>query len=211
MNATEIDKLIENWTQEERGKIHGALAKLTVGTFKIDDATNTWCMPMAATVGANMECCVSHRIYQQMKPAKLIILEPEVEIVETEVIVDHVAGKIEKTWWRTRDIEPPITRERRIEHRRIVTVGRGIWTVRGMFIGATCALPTEKDIGGDLFGPDGALAIGIAVQPGLDVSLMVKNTAAQELPFRAVLIGRVPMKTLGDSSAIFERAENPGS
>jgi hypothetical protein len=191
MTTTEIDKLIETWTQEERGLIHGALTSLRIGAVKLDAATNTWCMPMTRSIPAKATLAVEARGYIAMKPAKLIILEPQFEQVEIEVIVDHVIGKTEKTWWgwRTREIEPSITRERRIEHKRFVTVPRATWRVRGMFVGAESQLPTEKDIAGDLFGPEGTLALPSAIISGLDVTLLVENTTNQEMPFYAVVLG----------------------
>lgn len=179
MTPTEISALIENWTQEERGSISGALMSLRVGAVKLDDTTNTWCMPMAQNIPAKSTQAVSARGYVGMKPSKLVILEPAMEIIEREEIVTE--AKMQRAWWGTRCLEPLTSRT--IEHKRVVHVPRAIWRVRSMFIGAQAQLPTEKDIAGDLFGPEGTLTLPDAIIPGLDVTICIENTTSQAMPF----------------------------
>lgn len=191
MTVDEVNKLIEGWTQAERQDICGALTKLSVGTIKIDDVTNTWMQMLKAdSIPAKCSQAVQSRVYIPMKPAKLVILQPQFEQVEYEDIIERREAKIEKTWWRTRVVTAEVRIDHRIEHKRVVTVPRAIWRIRAAFVGAAPQFPIETDISGDMFGPDGTLAFGSMLQPGLDVTLQVENTTSQAMPFYAVLLGR---------------------
>jgi hypothetical protein len=185
--AFDVEKLISSWTQEERAKMYVALASFTVGNFKLAGTENTWCLPLKSTepIAAKCMTTVVARNYKSMKPTKLLILEPTYESIDTVVL--HKLAKTEKNWFRTRIVEPATSET--YTTKRLVEIPRSTWRVRGMFIGADSMLPTERDISGDLFGPNGTLTFKNELHGGLDVSLAIENVTSEPLPFHAVLLG----------------------
>ena len=209
MEPTVINQLIEGWTQEARTEIYSALTKLQVGTIKLDNLTNTWCVPLKAeAVPAKSVASVCSRVYTRLRSAKLIILEPQFEQIEREIISEMTAAKIERTWWRTRIVEPGVVRTRTIEHRQVVKVPRAIWRIRGMFVGCDGQFPMETDVSGDLFSPEGTMSFHSVCEPGLDITVQIENLTTQAMPFYAVVVGdgNVGYSDKGAKRPLTERA-----
>lgn len=192
----DVNGLIEKWTQEERAAIYGALEKINLGScVKLDDSPNhVYCLRFKGDIPAKSCGAVSNRAFMALKPGKLVILETTFEQITHEVTI--TSAKIEKKWWRTRIIEPQRTTT--TEHKKLVTVPRSTWRIRGAFMGANVQFPTQQDISGDLFGPDGQFRFLHGCPAGIDITLQVENLTSQAMPFYAVLLAEEQLQPEND-------------
>lgn len=185
--AANIDSLIKDWTEKERAEILSALLKASVGYVRVTG--NTWAMIFSGNAAAKGLSSFVTRVQLKMRRNKLVILEPSFERIEHENIIETICAKISKTWWKTTIIEPQRTIYKKIEHKSMIIIPRSFWRVRRAFIGADCVFPFDSNFSGDVFGPQTQIDFPDLLDCGLDVTLQIENTTAQEMPFCAVILG----------------------
>ncbi len=193
-NKLDVNKLIDGLTHEKRLEFLAAFINIPIACVQLDKATNTWCLIICGKVPARMNGSIVTRCPIRLLSPRLVILEPTFEQIEHEMITETICAKIQTTptWWggsRVSILEPQRTLHRVIEHKTTVTVPRSIWRLRGLFVGADCAMPLDAAVAGDLFGPNSDMRFGTACEAGLDVTLNVENITEQEMPFHAVILG----------------------
>lgn len=184
---TEIEKTIDAWTQADREIARAILMQQMVGAFKLDTEDN-WCVRLEAEVGPGCTGVASQCPQVIFEPRKLVILQPSVMVNES---IEHFEQKeqIIGPWWRsTKQVVPSIVRRETVQ--RFVEIPRGIWQVQTLLVGQKVQLPTYGTISGDLFGPDGTLGFIDTCQMALSISVCVRNTGTQMLPFHAVVLGK---------------------
>ena len=186
---------VETLTPKERTEMLAALVRWNVGAVGLDEFTNTWCVPVSESnspdytrsgvqvlVPPQMVATVIFNPHMVFRPKKLVILEPVSERVTHEKI--YGVRTTGRWWWKK---EESVV-ERVIETPRFEVVPRGIWRVHALFVGNRCQMQ-NGDVSGDAFGPDGEVGFRDTCQPGLHITVQVKNGALVPAPFLAVILG----------------------
>lgn len=186
---------IDELTQQERYDLLGKLLRLHVGAVKLDGTDNDWCVTFRQDVAPHCNVTATATPFLRFEPRKLIISEPVREIIEREATHERQPAIIRRTKnWLFGHERVEITDSdqivRRIDHRHEVVQKRGIWLVQSAFVGNMLQFPTQANISGDEFGPDGELRFRTVCEPGLNVSLVIENTSDYPATFLAVLLGK---------------------
>lgn len=191
----EID--FEAYTAQERLDMLKQLLQLHVGAVQLDGGDN-WCIPVIADeIKPDCSLTVQVNPYLRFQPRKLIILEPTVEIVEREKTFAEAPvfeTRTVRRWFKKHVERVPTTQTKAVctherEHRRLIALPRGVWRVHGAFVGQRLQFPSSAGFSGDAFGPDNEIRFPDVCEPGVWISLQVKNTSKTPAPFIAMLLG----------------------
>lgn len=198
---------VDDMTQRERIDLFCELARKLVGPQPIGDA-GLAILPLCARddvpAGATVPIVVTCQ--RRFKPMRLVILEPVVERATSETIDFKVMPEDERVgtetvtttgmwWWKktARTVyTPPTPVQSRAFVREVQTVPRGAWSVDAVYVGPNSQFESSGPIGGDAFAPDGKTDFdGTVCQPGQTITVHVRHSCVEAVPFRAVILGKL--------------------
>ena len=184
---------LDDLTQEQRLALFRDLARaIPVGPIELGTPDGACILPICVDkVEPDRHETVFTRFEVACRPRRLVILEPEAELIEYTTLTG--CDRVEQVgpWWRreTCVVRGEVRTLQNVRRRR---VERGLWTVSGIFVGAQMQFGALGSISGDAFGPSGEMEFGMsAAAPGFTITLNVRHAAAGPVPFMAVVLGQV--------------------
>lgn len=144
-------------------------------------------LPLACDVGADCVASAQTLCHAPFYPERLVILEPTIEQIDVEQIPGEIV--ITGSWWRR---EQRTVAARAIEHKKVIVVPRGAFSVANVYIGNRPQFPTYRgDIGGDALGFNTELRLdGKKCEPNMCITVQVRHHLRRAVPFRALVLGR---------------------
>ena len=72
------------------------------------------------------------------------------------------------------------------------TIRREAWLIESIYCGQRAQFPSSGSIPGDAFGPNNTIDFdGESVHPGRSISLSVRQSLVEAVPFRGVILGEM--------------------
>ncbi len=189
--------LLDTWTMQQRHDIlRELLATYAAGPLPLEAiAPGTALLPLGTSDNSRLVqpgqlVTMSAPVFKRFLPQRLVIAETAVKVT-TYTPLEETVEEVPPKWafWRTGRVTKRW--ERNKAETRMVVVPRHAWQVSQLLVGQQLQFGGFPALGGELFGPHTELEFdGSSCEPGISISLSVKNTGHVEAPFLAVLVGR---------------------
>ena len=196
----------DEWTPNQKAQILRTLFKESVGLIELNEEKGIGMLAFDEEVAPGCTTTLQLTPFMLFKPQRLIIFEPVTETLVTEHYADYKTITRGHLWWQKTSEERTATRS----ETKIITykIPRSSWTIVGGYVGNRAIWPNNAAQLGDAFGIENALPFdGPVCDPGLVLTLQVRNLIDKPARFSAVMVGKFvaadkTRKSIAESEAI---------